>query len=215
MTSQRTRDRLIKRLKEQGVSDMRVLGVIRDTPRHLFVEEALASIRASRYGDVSALPPITITTAGLGGEISGELEAIINEWRENLGVEVTVRQLETEFFLYNLKEEKDEMYYLGWVADYPHPQNFLDVLFQSDAENNYGEYGSPEVDALLEEAGTEIDADRSFELYQQIEQMLVDDAACLPLWFAQSYVLVRPYVKGYVLSGNGIARLNMVSVEEE
>ena len=52
MTSQRTRDRLIKRLKEQGVSDMRVLGVIRDTPRHLFVEEALAS----RAYEDTALP---------------------------------------------------------------------------------------------------------------------------------------------------------------
>jgi oligopeptide transport system substrate-binding protein len=179
------------------------------------VEEALASIRASRYGDVSALPPITITTIGYGGEIASDLEAIIYEWRQNLGVEVKVRQLEPDFGLYNLMEEKDEMYYYGgWVADYPHPQDFLDILFHSGAENNYGEYSNPEVDALLEMAGTELDEDLSLELYQQIEQILVDDAACLPLWFEQSYVLVKPYVKGYVLSQNGLARLNMVSVEE-
>jgi oligopeptide transport system substrate-binding protein len=180
------------------------------------VEEGLASIRASRYGDVSALPPITITTIGLGGEIGSDLEAIIYEWRQNLGVEVKVRQLEPEFILYHLKEEKDEMfYYGGWIADYPHPQDFLDILFQSDAENNYGEYSNPEVDALLVMAGTELDEDRSLELYQQIEQILVDDAACLPLWFSQSYVLVKPHVMGYTLSQNGIASLNLVSVEEE
>ncbi|HEY41742.1 MAG TPA: peptide ABC transporter substrate-binding protein [Dehalococcoidia bacterium] len=179
------------------------------------VEEALASIRASRYGDVSALPPITITTIGYGGEIASDLEAIVYEWRQNLGVEVKVRQLEPEFGLYNLREEKDEMYYYGgWIADYPHPQDFLDILFHSEAENNYGEYDNPEVDALLEAAGIELDMDRSLELYQQVEQMLVDDAACLPLWFGESYVLVRPYVKGYVLGQNGLARLNMVSVEE-
>jgi oligopeptide transport system substrate-binding protein len=180
------------------------------------VEEALASIRASRYGDVSALPPITITTIGYGGEITSDLEAIIYEWRQNLGVEVKVRQLEPDFGLYNLKEEKDEMfYYGGWIADYPHPQDFLDILFHSGAENNYGEYDNPEVDALLEAAGIELDANRSLELYQEIEQMLVDDAACLPLWFEESYVLVKPYVKGYVLGQNGLARLNMVTVEEE
>ena len=179
------------------------------------IEEALASIRASRYGDVSALPPITITTIGLGAEITSDLEAIIYEWRQNLGVEVKVRQLEPEFFLYNLSEEKDEMYYLGWIADYPHPQDFLDILFQSEAEYNHGEYSSAEVDNLLAEAGTELDMDRSLELYQQIEQILVDDAACLPLWFSQNYVLVKPYVKGYALSINGVASLNMVSVEEE
>lgn len=42
MTSQRTRDRLIKRLEEQGIADRRVLEIMRSTPRHLFVDEALA-----------------------------------------------------------------------------------------------------------------------------------------------------------------------------
>nr|WP_167629475.1 protein-L-isoaspartate(D-aspartate) O-methyltransferase [Pseudomonas alcaligenes] len=42
MTSQRTRERLIERLYEEGLSDARVLEVIRRTPRHLFVDEALA-----------------------------------------------------------------------------------------------------------------------------------------------------------------------------
>lgn len=43
MTSQRTRDRLVVRLREAGIQDERVLEVMRDTPRHIFVDEALAS----------------------------------------------------------------------------------------------------------------------------------------------------------------------------
>lgn len=43
MTSQRTRERLLQRLREQGISNEAVLGAIRDVPRHLFVDEALAS----------------------------------------------------------------------------------------------------------------------------------------------------------------------------
>ncbi len=42
MTSQRTRERLVKRLAEQGIEDLNVLEVIRSTPRHIFVDEALA-----------------------------------------------------------------------------------------------------------------------------------------------------------------------------
>ena len=42
MTSQRTRDRLVQRLREEGITDERVLEVIRSTPRHLFVDEALS-----------------------------------------------------------------------------------------------------------------------------------------------------------------------------
>jgi len=177
------------------------------------VTEARELIANSRYGDVSNLPPITITTAGWGGLISSDLEAIIYEWRQNLGVEVEVRQLEPQRFLYHLTEEKDEMFHMGWIADYPHPQDFLDILFHSGTENNYGQYSNPEVDALLEMANVEPDSEVSLGLYQQAEQKLVEDAACLPLWFGKNYVLVKPYVSGYEVNPMGIAMLNTVSVE--
>ena len=53
----------------------------------------------------------------------------------------------------------------------------------------------------------------SLELYKQAEQLLVEDAACLPLWFGQNYFLVRPYVAGYKLNPSGVAMLNEVSIE--
>jgi len=177
------------------------------------VNRARELIAASSYGDVSELPPITITTAGWGGLISQELEAIIYEWQQNLGVEVKVRQIEPQRFLYHLKQEKDEMFYTGWIADYPHPQDFLEVLFYSGGDNNYGEYSDPEIDALLEMAGVEQDSNLSLALYQQAEQRLVEDAACLPLWFGQNYILVKPYIKGYELNPMGLAMLSGVSVE--
>ncbi len=178
------------------------------------VSAARELIAGSKYGGVSGLPPLTVTTAGWGGMISQELEAVIQEWRNNLGVEVTVRQLEPERFLYYLKEEKDEMFYMGWVADYPHPQDFLDILFHTGTENNFSEYSNPEIDALLERAGVETDYEQSLALYQQAEQMLVDDAACLPLWFGQNYILVKPYVENYELNPMGFAMLNKVSIKD-
>jgi oligopeptide transport system substrate-binding protein len=177
------------------------------------VSKARDLIKQSKYGDVTNLPPITITTSGYGGIIGSSLEAIIQQWRENLGVEVKVRQLEPEFFFYHLKEEKDELFDIGWIADYPHPQDFLDILFHSGGDSNWSEYSNPEVDALLEKAAVEPDIKKSLELYQQIEQKLVADAACLPLWFTKNYILVKPYVKGYKLNRLGFAMLNEVSVE--
>jgi len=177
------------------------------------IAKAKELIANSKYGDVSQLPPITITTIGWGGAISRDLEAIVYQWRENLGVEVKVRQLEPQRFLYHLMEEKDEMFYIGWVADYPHPQDFLDVLFHSGADSNYGEYSNPRVDSLLERAGVELNNNLSLALYQQAERELVEDAACLPLYFGQNYILVKPYVTGYNLNLLGFVILNGVSVE--
>ena len=60
MTSQRARDRLVATLRAEGIKDARVLDVIRTTPRHLFIDEALAS----RAYENTALP------IGLGQTIS-------------------------------------------------------------------------------------------------------------------------------------------------
>ncbi len=179
------------------------------------VDKARELIAGSKYGSVERLPPITITTMGWGGLISQGLEAIVHEWRQSLGVEVKVRQLEPQQFLYHIKEEKDEMYYLGWVADYPHPQNFLELLFETGEDNNAGEYSNFEVDTLLEKAGMELDFDRSMALYQEVEQKLVDDVACIPLWFPRNYYLVKPYVSGYELNPMGFAWLNKVSIKPD
>jgi oligopeptide transport system substrate-binding protein len=175
-------------------------------------QQAIELIKASKYGDVSKLPPIVITTAGYGGGIGSNLEAIISEWRQNLGVEVTVRQIDPERFLYHTKDELDNMYDSGWIADYPHPQDFLEILFASNQQNNYGGYSNPDVDALLVKAGVEPDNAKSLIMYQQIEQMLVDNAACLPLWFGKNYTLVKPKVQGYIPTAMGCPKLNKVSI---
>ncbi len=51
-------------------------------------------------------------------------------------------------------------------------------------------------------------------LYQQAEQLVVDDAACIPLWFGKTYLLIKPYVKNYKLDIQGIPTLSDVYIEE-
>jgi oligopeptide transport system substrate-binding protein len=178
------------------------------------VNQAKELITASKYGSIENLPPIILTTSGYGGAVSQILEAVITQWRDNLGVEVKIRQLEPDFFIYNLKEEKDNMFDMGWIADYPHPQDFLDVLFHSGVEYNFADYSNTALDALLDKAAVEQDTAKSLEMYQQAEQMLVDDAAIIPLWFGQNYILVKPYVEGYELNAMGYVMLNKVKITE-
>ncbi len=178
------------------------------------VEEAKELIAASTYGDVSRLPPITLTVDGYGNYIPSYLGAIIQEWQQNLGVEISVRQVETENFLYNLKQEKDEMFTLGWIADYPDPHDFLDILFYTGSEVNIGEYSNATLDALLDQAAIEQSGTDRLAMYQQAEQLVVDDAPCVPLWHGTSYILVKPYVKGYELSAQGIPDLTKVYIDK-
>ena len=177
------------------------------------VNKAKEMIAKSKYGSVGNLPLITITTSGEGGSVSGSLEAIAYQWKQNLGVDVKIRALEPDRFTYNLKSELDQMFDFGWIADYPHPQDFLELLFRSGADYNYGGYSNPDVDALIDKAGRTQNFKDSAVLYQKAEQKLVDSAAALPLFFTQNIMLVKPYVHGYKPNALGFVMLNNVSLD--
>jgi oligopeptide transport system substrate-binding protein len=178
------------------------------------VQKAKQLIAVSKYGSVSKLPPIVLTTSGYGGDISGVDGGIIQQWRDNLGVNVTVRQLEPDKFIYSLKQEKDQLFDSGWIADYPDPQDFLSLLFYTGAQNNTGDYSNPQLDGLLDKAAVEQDSNTRLSEYQSAEMMIVQDAAVLPLYFGRNYELVKPYVKDYVLSPLGYPLLNKVSIQK-
>ena len=60
-----------------------------------------------------------------------------------------------KFITLNLPQEQDQMYYFGWIADYPYPQDFLDILFSSGSSYNYGGYSDPQFDSLIQQANQE------------------------------------------------------------
>ena len=170
-------------------------------------------IAISSYGSVESLPPITLTAGGYGGLVSNDLQAIVYQWQENLGVNVVIRQIEPNEYFYNLADEKDELFYFGWVADYPHPQNFLEVLFSSGSPTNIGQYSNNEFDDLVTEAASESDWIASMQLYQQAEKILLDDSVLIPVCFSVDMTLVKPYVHGYIPNPLGAVALNEVSIE--
>ena len=118
-----------------------------------------------------------------------------------------------EAYPYVVMEEKDEMFTLGWAADYPDPQNFLDVLFHTGREDNIGEFSDLRVDIWLEEGGMEEDQTARMIKYRLVEQEVVDKAACLPLYFDVSYTLVKPYVKNLPLTPFWMPRLRYAGIE--
>jgi len=169
------------------------------------------------YGPGVSLPLITFNVPGAGANVPSSMTAVLYQWSQNLsdfGVDIEIRQLDSDAYFNRLEEEKDEVFFYGWVADYADPQDFLEILFRTDSANNVGHYSSPEADALLAQAAVEQDTEQRLALYRQVEQIMVTDAACLPLWFGQNYILVNPRVEGYALSPLGIPLLTNVSVTD-
>ena len=116
-----------------------------------------------------------------------------------LGGEVAMQQVEWATYLQDRNQNKFQAFAgLGWEADYPDPQDFLDILFHSESSINHGGYSNPAVDAVLEDARIEPDAAKRVALYNEAEKLIVEEAAWVPLWFTgENYVLITPDVGGY------------------
>jgi len=177
--------------------------------------QARALLAECGYGPDRSLPPITFNVPGSGGYVPTSMTAVLYQWSQDLsdfGVDIDIRQIDSDAYFYRLDEEKDDVFFYGWVADYADPQDFLEILFGSDSANNVGHYSSSAADALLAQAAVEPDAEQRLALYRQVEQIMVNEAVCLPLWFGQNYILVNPRVAGYALSPLGVPLLTKVSV---
>lgn len=166
-------------------------------------------------GDAASLGSLTYTTAGYG-EVGAFEAAVISMWQENLGVAVQPQLLDP--FTYNEELYAGNMGHLftsGWCADYPDPQNFLDVLFHSQSAQNLGGFSNPQIDAQLEEARTLSDSAQRMARYAEIEQQLVAQAPVAFIAHSLSAVLVKPYVQGYELTPIGVPQWHTLSLSRK
>jgi oligopeptide transport system substrate-binding protein len=102
-----------------------------------------------------------------------------------------------------LTEGKLPVFLYAWFADVPDPDNFLTKLFHSRSSRNFMGYANPVVDDLLVQAKHERDLQRRIELYRQAEQLIVDDAAIIPVWHYTYERLFQPYVRSIEVNGLG------------
>jgi oligopeptide transport system substrate-binding protein len=164
-------------------------------------EQARQLLAKSKYGGPQGLPPIVFTDAGIGNSAGASVAAMAQMWQQNLGVTITIENLEPDkYYDLLLAGHHGQLFTGGWCADYPDPENFADVLFHTGAQQNTGNYSNPVLDAVLDQARVEQDVTKRIQLYQQAEQMIVQDAPALFIMHGVSYELVRPNVKGFVLT---------------
>ncbi len=156
-------------------------------------KEALA---ASQYA--GNLPEVVLTASGYGDSNRDDVNALVKMWQDNLGVKVKVVYVDPTNLTEAAREQNAHMVVYGWCADYPDPENFLDILYHTGSDFNVGNYTNPAVDALLEQARTEVDPAARIQLYQQAEAMLLGDVAVIPLANGVTDVLVSPRLIGYI-----------------
>lgn len=174
---------------------------------------AKAALAASKYG--ANLPPIKLVTAGYAGNTSEEISWLSDMWQKNLGIKITVELVDPTDSIKSMRNSTGNIMPFGWCADYPDPENFLDVLFHSSSDLNLAKLNNPALDSILEEARTETDPDARIKLYQQAESLLLDDVDAIPLSHGIRAVLSKPGIKGIVVAPIHTEILAWLSLEPE
>lgn len=168
--------------------------------------EALA---ASSYGAADQVPPITIYANGPPDTVISFKEVI----ERDLGLTIDVVNVEWTEFISSLPSQVYPAYSIYWGADFPDPESLLLTLFGTGQADNYIGYSNAPFDEALAQAATEQDPERRELLYATANQLLMDDAVVLPLFYDRAYMLVRPWVEGVELTPLGILSLDQISIE--
>ena len=152
-------------------------------------------------------PRLYVTGDGLAGMLR-------EVYQRDLGLTIDVIAVTWNDFLQGLEAREYESYVLSWLADYPDPQTFVETLFRGDSAENHTAYANPKVDALLDEAARATDSDRRASLYREAQQLILDDAVVLPLYFPTAYTVVKPHVKGLTVTPMGLLGLERAWIEK-
>jgi oligopeptide transport system substrate-binding protein len=147
------------------------------------------------YPDGDGFPVVEALTGR--GYLALQSEYLQAQWRENLGVEITWETMEPAMtFLDQLRREPSHVFLLGWIADYPDPDNFL----RASDIRRYTGWQNAAYDRLMEEARRVTDQGERMKLYRQADRILVEEAAIMPLTYGRLSMLVKPCVRKYPTS---------------
>lgn len=115
------------------------------------------------------------------------MEAVSNQLRQNLGIKtIKFKSLEFAEYLGLLDAEKvTGPFRLGWVMDYPSPQNYLEPIHATGASSNNTGYSNKEVDDLIKQGNAAADVDAGIDLYNQAEDLILQDMPIIPMWFGK------------------------------
>lgn len=165
-------------------------------------------VREAGFTDGNSIPPIKLLTVA----VYGDLASFIAKELEDIGLKVQVEIIQKSLLLEYTAKSQALFFRGSWIADYPDAENYLSVFYgKNPAPPNYTRYKNPLFDALYEQALLVTNDSARLKLYQRLDQMVIDDAPVIPLWYDEVIRLVNPSVRGFQPNGLNLLELRTVS----
>lgn len=172
-------------------------------------ERARTLIREAGFNSQS-MPVIKLQTIPVYSEIA----SYVARQLEDIGLKVQVDVVQKALLLELTSNSKTPFFRGSWIADYPDAENYLSVFYSKNpAPPNYTRYNNPQFDALFEKAIAETNDSIRYRLYREADQVMINDAPVVPLWYDVVVHLVQPRIKAFPANALNLLELRRVEMK--
>jgi peptide/nickel transport system substrate-binding protein len=184
--------------KMKGYSNSSVKG------HKLDIQKAKDLMAKAGYPNGAGFPRIDLyVNASEGSGVHKLAKAVVFSLKQNLGIDIIIKLVSIEDREKGLRSGNVIFWRSGWVADYPDPENFLNLFYGGNIESgdinvNPFNYKNDEFDRLFEKALAETDEDKRMELLAKCDQIIIDDAVVMPLITDDFVTMVNLKIRRFV-----------------
>lgn len=174
------------------------------------VTRARKLLQSAGFPDGQGLPVIKLLTI----PVYAELGSFVAKQLEEIGVQVQVEVVQKSLLLEQTAKSQALFFRGSWMADYPDAENYLSVFYgKNPAPPNYTRYENAAYDRLYETALQEQNDSVRYQLYRQMDRMIIEDAPIVPLWYDMVIRLIHPHVKGFRPNSLNLLELRRVQMD--
>ena len=142
-----------------------------------------------------------------GGDRNIQIAESIQNMLKEIGINMKLSIIQFAQHLDNIDAGRADFFRLGWIADYPDPENFLNLFYGKNVPKdpsqispiNSTRYQNPQFDEIFEKAIATTDMKARYDLYYQAEQIAVSQSPMMFIYYDEDYRLIQSYVHGYAL----------------
>ena len=123
-------------------------------------------------------------------------ESIQQMWKVNLGIDVTLKNQEWKVYIDTQHKKDYDIARAGWIGDYSDPNSFLDLWLTDNGNNDTG-FSNKKYDSLIKSANSTGDSTKRIELFNQAEQILLNEMPVIPIYTYTINYLLNERVIGW------------------
>ncbi len=161
------------------------------------------------FPDGKGLPPIKLLTINIYADIA----SFVARQLEEIGIPVQVEVIQKSLLLEQTAKSQALFFRGSWIADYPDAENYMAMFYSKNpAPPNYTRYKNPAFDVLYEKALLENNDSLRYQLYREMDQMVINDAPVIPIWYDMAFHLIQPNVQGFYPNALNLLELRRTKI---